>query len=130
MELHEHKNWIIAQKTGEAQVLYSFDKPDFIFNKNEEKRAGKTILISDRTPTWRPIIVEFPTRINADTQVWFESKVKRDVNVRCLDMDGRVLEEWFIEGASPDSIITRPGRKIDTTVLYVTLNYRWSRRVR
>lgn len=129
MELARQVVWsLIIGSINDPQAVFYVEKPSFYFENIKETRGGKTILVPNRHPVWRPITIELPTRLLGKTLVWLEEKTKRDISIIGTNAQGALLEAWILKEARPVTQHIQNGRNIMGKVLCVVIKYEWARR--
>lgn len=129
MELRKRLNWYIEfEGRPTAQALYYSERPAYEFRKKMETRGGKSILVADKNPTWKPIVLEIPTQPIELMAEWLTERDKRNIVMKCVEPNGKLVEQWYIMQASVTSQQVRPGRMMPSKVLAVVLNYDWARK--
>jgi hypothetical protein len=82
--------------------------------------------VSDQV--WVPISIEIPTRPMPFIEEWLKYG-KKDLVVSCRKLDGILLEEWSIKGASVISKHRMIGRYIGVKVNDLLVGYSWAGRI-
>lgn len=120
------RDWSIVISGFDRPPLYFVERPSFKFPMEEERRGGKTILKSSKKPVWQPITLDLPVISSKVINSWFESKRKCNVFLQCVNVDGRIIEEWGIQNAELVNIKNARGRNVDLEVLRIKLKYSWA----
>lgn len=111
------------------QPIYYIDKPQFEFPKKEVDRGGKKILIAEKKPIWKPIVIEAPLELNSDIRYWVNHKQKMSLEAFRIN-NGNIIIHWFLQNARVVKANIRKGRRINNNVNFLTVEFEWSRYIK
>lgn len=130
MTLQKPLNWFLRfVGSNEHQPIYHADKPDFSFTAKSQQRGPNTVQVVDPTPQWKSIGLELPTRMIEEVTAWIDTERKQDIEIFCINTDGVVTEHWFLQRARIRNKQIKRGRRINTNVMNLLVDYEWYRRM-
>lgn len=122
-------NWFMNFGTTN-QILYYMERPRFTFHKKKTEKNHKIIYQYQKEVTWIPINIEAPTRVLPETQGLIDSKKIDKLIFRLIDVNGRLVEEWYVDGVEIVRADVKRARMVDSQVINIEMKYKWSRRVK
>jgi hypothetical protein len=124
--LQKPLNWyLVLAGTKERQTIYHIDKPSYEFTAQSKQRGPDTVRVVDAAPKWKPIALELPTVMTEEVATWLDTGRKQDMEVFCISADGVLLEHWFIQKARIRDKRVKRGRRINTNVMSLLVDYDW-----
>jgi hypothetical protein len=127
--LNNTQEWFI-QIGNISQPIYHIDKPNFEFAKREVDRGGKKVLVADKKPTWKPVVIEAPLVLKDEFRHWVDNAGQK-VSLEAFRVNkGVVIIHWYMEKAMVVSKNVRKGRRINNNVNFLVVEFTWSRYIK